>query len=73
MTDSRSHRGGAPLPGTSRLFPFELQIAARYLMLRQRGMFISVISAISALGVVLGVAILKDRKSTRLNSSHSQI
>ncbi len=58
MTDSRSHRGGAPLPGTSRLFPFELQIAARYLMLRQRGMFISVISAISALGVVLGVAIL---------------
>ena len=41
-----------------RSFPFELQIAARYLMLRQRGMFISVISAISALGVVLGVAIL---------------
>ena len=38
--------------------PFELQIAGRYLMLRKRGMFISVISAISALGVVLGVAIL---------------
>ncbi len=44
-------RGGFSLP-------FELQIAARYLMVRQRGMFISVISAISALGVVLGVAIL---------------
>ena len=38
--------------------PFELQIAGRYLTLRKRGMFISVISAISALGVVLGVAIL---------------
>ncbi len=42
----------------ARSLPFELQIAARYLMLRQRGMFISVISAISALGVVVGVAIL---------------
>ena len=41
-----------------RSLPFELQIAGRYLMLRRRGLFISVISAISALGVVLGVAIL---------------
>ncbi len=38
--------------------PFELQIAARYLTLRRKRMFISVISAISAVGVVLGVAIL---------------
>lgn len=56
--DSRSDSGSGPGSGIGRLFPFELQIAARYLMLRQRGMFISVISAISALGVVLGVAIL---------------
>lgn len=57
-----SGAGGSTRPGLlariGRSFPFELQIAARYLMLRQRGMFISVISAISALGVVLGVAIL---------------
>ena len=49
------------VPRFSRLgrsLPFELQIAARYLTLRRRGMFISVISAISSLGVVLGVAIL---------------
>ncbi len=46
------------LSGLGGSLPFELQIAARYLMLRQKGMFISVISAISALGVVLGVAIL---------------
>lgn len=38
--------------------PFELQIASRYLMLHRRGLFISVISAVSAVGVVLGVAIL---------------
>ena len=57
--------GASPQPGRrglfrslGRTFPFELQIAGRYLMLRRRGMFISVISAISALGVVLGVAIL---------------
>lgn len=53
--------GAAPQPARRGLLgslPFELQIAGRYLMLRKRGMFISVISAISALGVVLGVAIL---------------
>ena len=53
--------GGRPRPGQrgfSASLPFELQIAGRYLMLRKRGLFISVISAISALGVVLGVAIL---------------
>lgn len=47
-----------PQRGFLASLPFELQIAGRYLMLRKRGMFISVISAISALGVVLGVAIL---------------
>lgn len=38
--------------------PFELQLASRYLTVRRRGLFISVISAVSAVGVVLGVAIL---------------
>lgn len=38
--------------------PFELQLASRYLMVHRRGLFISVISAVSAVGVVLGVAIL---------------
>ncbi len=38
--------------------PFELQVALRYLMLRRAGLFVSALSAISALGVVLGVAIL---------------
>ena len=47
-----------PRRGFLASLPFELQIAGRYLMLRKRGMFISVISGISALGVVLGVAIL---------------
>lgn len=53
---------GEGTPGAGKGFagrlPFELQIAARYLTLRRKRMFISVISAISALGVVLGVAIL---------------
>jgi lipoprotein-releasing system permease protein len=48
----------SPWRGLLASLPFEFQIAGRYLMLRKRGMFISVISAISALGVVLGVAIL---------------
>ncbi len=41
-----------------RVLPFELQIAFRYLMLRRAGLFVSVLSAISAVGVVLGVGIL---------------
>ncbi len=55
MTRAARRSAGEAL---GRWFPFELQIAARYLTLRRKRMFISVISAISALGVVLGVAIL---------------
>ncbi len=56
MTRGEGER--TPRRGFLASLPFEFQIAGRYLMLRKRGMFISVISAISALGVVLGVAIL---------------
>ena len=38
--------------------PFELRIALRYLLARRRELLISVISAISTLGVVVGVMIL---------------
>ncbi len=38
--------------------PFELRIALRYLLAQRRQLFISVISTISALGVVVGVMIL---------------
>ena len=38
--------------------PFELYIAARYLLARRRQAFISVISAVSALGVTVGVMAL---------------
>src|SRR5438309_3825656 len=65
--------------------PFELHIALRYLLAKRKQAFISVISMISTLGVIVGVMALvialalmtglqnelRDRKSTRLNSSHS--
>lgn len=38
--------------------PFELRVALRYLLARRRQLFISVISTISTLGVVVGVMIL---------------
>ncbi len=38
--------------------PFELQIALRYLLARRKQAFISVISAISTLGVIVGVMAL---------------
>jgi len=38
--------------------PFELRIALRYLTARRKQAFISVISAISVLGVVVGVMAL---------------
>ncbi len=38
--------------------PFELRIALRYLLAQRRQLFISVISTISTLGVVVGVALL---------------
>ncbi len=40
------------------LMPFELLIASRYLLAKRKQVFISVISAISTLGVVVGVMIL---------------
>jgi lipoprotein-releasing system permease protein len=39
-------------------YPFELQIALRYLLARRKQAFISVISAISTLGVIVGVMAL---------------
>ncbi len=50
MKGTLSRLGGA--------LPFELQIALRYLVLRRAGLFVSVLSAISTIGVILGVAIL---------------
>ena len=38
--------------------PFEFHVAARYLLARRRQAFISVISAVSALGVTVGVMAL---------------
>lgn len=64
MTTPGPPDGGASRRPPSRFgrvsakLPFELQLASRYLMVHRRGLFISVISAVSAVGVVLGVAIL---------------
>jgi len=51
-------RSNFSLDFLERRLPFELQIALRYLSLRRAGLFVSILSAISAIGVVLGVAIL---------------
>lgn len=60
MSDSgpSSRRPPSRFGRVSARLPFELQLASRYLMVHRRGLFISVISAVSAVGVVLGVAIL---------------
>ena len=60
MSDSgpSSRRPPSRFGRVSAKLPFELQLASRYLMVHRRGLFISVISAVSAVGVVLGVAIL---------------
>ena len=57
--------------------PYELRIGWRHVRTSRggrRNRFISFISGVSMLGIALGVAaliiVLRDRKSTRLNSSH---
>src|SRR6478736_4021462 len=53
-----SRRGWGPAASEKMNIPFELHIALRYLLAKRKQAFISVISFISTLGVIVGVMAL---------------